>query len=192
LVNGSLSRAKTDLYRLGVGQPLVERADGDSRAAGQQADTPANFCAGLLNLQTAFIAANQSRFSAGPSPVPATGSNLFTFLAARLSASFANLGCAGFGLRNTVSLTQDAQGVAVAAAFSLVRQAPGTQARQTRQDPQNTQPTPTPSAPFPVPSPWTPWTPWDNGWAGSGTGWGDAGTGWGDAGTGWGEVGYGG
>jgi hypothetical protein len=188
LVNGSLSRLKTSLYRLGVGQPLVEGSNDqpfrDSRAAGQQADTPANFCANMLNIQTAFIAASQSRFSASPSPVPATGSNLFTFMAARLSASFANLGCAGFGLKNTVSLTQDAQGVAVAAAFSPVRQAPGTQTQPTQQ---NTQPTPPPSAPFPSPSPWIPWTPWGN----AGTGWGGAGTGWGGAGTGWGDAGYG-
>ena len=47
----------------------------------------------MLNTQTAFIAANQARFSASPSPVPATGNNLFTFMAARLSASFTNLGC---------------------------------------------------------------------------------------------------
>jgi hypothetical protein len=174
MVNGSLSRPKTNLYRLGIGQPLVEGGSdqpfGDSRAAGQHADTPANFCANMLNVQTAFIAANQSRFSASPSPVPATGSNLFTFMAARLSASFANLGCANFGLKNTVGLTQDAQGVAVAAAFSLVPQAPGTPAQQ------NTQPTPAPSTPLPWPSPLTPWTPW--------TPWGNAGTGWGDAGYG--------
>jgi len=174
LVNGSLSRPKTNLYRLGVGQPLVEGGGGqpfgDSRAAGQYAGTPASFCANMLNIQTAFIAASQSRFSASPSPVPATGSNLFTFMAARLSASFANLGCASFGLKNTVSLTQDAQGVAVTAAFSLVRQAPGA---QTQQNAQNTQLTPTPSAPFPSPSPWIPWTPWGN----AGTGWGDAGYG---------------
>ena len=125
--NGALSRPKTNLYRLGVGQPLVTGASnepfGDSRAGGQQADTPANFCANMLNIQTAFIAANRSRFSAGPSPVPATGNNLFTFMAARLSASFTNLGCGAFGLHNTVSLTQDAQGVAVAAKLSLARQA---------------------------------------------------------------------
>jgi hypothetical protein len=182
LVNGSLSRPKTNLYRLGVGQPLVEGGGGqpfgDSRAAGQYAGTPASFCANMLNIQTAFIAASQSRFSASPSPVPATGSNLFTFMAARLSASFANLGCASFGLRNTVSLTQDARGVAVAAAFSLVPQAPGTQAQQTQQAQQaqqDPQPTPAPTAPFPVPSPWAPWTPWDNGWADAGAGWGDAG-----------------
>jgi len=174
LVNGSLSAPKTNLYRLGVGQPLVigglDQPFGDSRAGGQQADTPANFCANMLNLQTAFIAANQARFSASPSPVPATGNNLFTFMAARLSASFANLGCDNFGLRNTVTVTQDAQGVAVAAAFSLVPQVPGTPATATQN-------TPAPSAPpfpvIPIPSPWTPWTPWGN----AGTPWGDAGYG---------------
>jgi hypothetical protein len=177
MVNGSPSRPKTNMYRLGVGQPLViggnDQPFGDSRAGGQQADAPANFCANMLNLQTAFVAANQARFSASPAPVPATGSNLFTFLAARLSASFANLGCADFGLKNTVSLSQDAQGVTVAAAFSLAPQAPGA---QTQQNQQNAQPTPTPSAPFPSPSPWAPWTPW---------------TPWGNAGIPWGEAGYG-
>jgi hypothetical protein len=163
LVNGTFSRPKTNLYRLGVGQPLVigglDQPFGDSRAGGQQADTPANFCADMLNIQTAFVAADQARFSASPSPVPATGNNLFTFMAARLSASFTNLGCGNFGLRNTVALTQDAQGVATAAAFSLVPQAPGTPST-------GTQATPAPSAPpFPViptviPGPWTPWTPW--------------------------------
>ena len=133
MVNGSFSRLKTNLYRLGVGQPLLigglNQPFGDVRAGGQQADTPANFCANMLNIQTPFISANQSRFSASPSPVPATGNNLFTFMAARLSASFTNLGCATFGLHNTVSLTQNGQGVAVAAAFGLVPQTPGTRAR---------------------------------------------------------------
>jgi hypothetical protein len=188
MVNGSFSRPKTNLYRLGVGQPLVigglNQPFGDVRAGGQQADTPANFCANMLNIATPFIAASQSRFSASPSPVPATGNNLFTFMAARLSASFTNLGCAAFGLRNTVSLTQDAQGVAVAATFGLVPQAPGAPAQQPQnpqnaQNAQNAQATPTPSSPFPSPSPWTQWTPW--------TPWWDAGYG----NTGWGNAGYG-
>ena len=167
LVNGSVSAPKTNLYRLGVGQPLVigglGQPFGDSRAGGQQADTPANFCANMLNLQTAFVAADQARFSASPSPVPATGNNLFTFMAARLSASFANLGCGNFGLKNTVTLTQDGQGVAVAAAFSLVRQVPSPPGT-----PRQGQPTSAP--PVPIPSPWTPWTPW-----------GDASNPWGEA-----------
>jgi hypothetical protein len=172
MVNGAVSAPKTNLYRLGVGQPLViggpNQPFGDVTAGGQQADTPANFCASMLNVQTAFIAANTERFSASPSPVPATGSNLFTFLAARLSASFTNLGCGAFGLRNAVSVSLNANGVAVAAAFSLVRQTPsqpqGSQPQGSQPQGQGTQATPTPSAPpvtvIPLPSPWTPWTPW--------------------------------
>jgi hypothetical protein len=182
MVNGAVSAPKTNLYRLGVGQPLVvggpDQPFGDSRAGGQQADTPANFCASMINLQTAFIVANTERFSARPSPVPATGSNLFTFLAARLSASFTNLGCQGFGLRNPVSVSLDAHGVAVAAAFSLVPQTPSqpqasqpqasqpqaSQPQASQPQGQGTQPAPTPSTPpaavIPLPSPWTPWTPW--------------------------------
>ena len=166
MVNGEASRPKTNLYRLGVGQPLVEGAENepfkDSRAGGQQADTPANFCANMLNIQTAFIAADQTPFSASPSPVPATGNNLFTFMAARLSASFTNLGCGAFGLKNTVTLTQDTQGVATAATFSLVPQAPNQPG--TLSTPGTNPSTP----PFPVIStpsqqtPWTPWTPWGN------------------------------
>jgi len=162
LVNGQLSRPKTNLYRLGVGQPLViggtAQPFGDSGAGGQQADTPANFCANMANIQTAFIAADQARFGGNPSPVPATGNNLFTFLAARLSASFTNLGCGAFGVRNTVTLTRDAQGAATAATFSLAPQTPSQPGTQT------TQATPFPGVPpvvvIPTPSPWTPWTPW--------------------------------
>ena len=167
LVNGQLSQPKTNLYRLGVGQPLViggtAQPFGDSRAGGQQADTPANFCANMANIQTAFIAANQARFSGNPSPVPATGNNLFTFLAARLSASFTNLGCGAFGLRNTVTLTQDAQGVATAATFSL---APQTPSQPSTQGTPTTPATPFPSVPpvvvIPIPSSWIPWTPWNS------------------------------
>jgi len=159
-VNGALSRPKTNLYRLGVGQPLVIGTNnepfGDTQARGQQADTPASFCANMLNLQTAFIAANSERFSTSPSPVPAAGRNLFTFLAARLSASFTNLGCQAFGLHDPVSVSLNADGVAVAATFSLVPQAPAAQ-----QSP-GPQATPAPSAIIPtaLPTPWLPWTPW--------------------------------
>jgi hypothetical protein len=140
LFGGQLSAAKTDLYRIGVGQPLVPAGTG--RQIAQQADTPASFCANMLNIQAAFIAANQQRFSVNASPAPATGDSLFTFMAARLSASFTNLGCAAFGLRNTVNLHLDDQGVAVAATFGLAPSLPG-------------------QAQAPAPSqPWAPWTPW--------------------------------
>ena len=159
-VNGAISAPKTNLYRLGVGQPLViggpDQPFGDVNAGGQQADTPANFCASMLNAQTAFIAADAGRFSNSPSPVPAAGDNLFTFLAARLSASFSNLGCQAFGLHNPVSVSQNADGVAVAATLSLVKQTP------TPPQTQTAQPTPAPSELFPtaLPTSWLPWTPW--------------------------------
>jgi hypothetical protein len=166
-VNGQLSQWKTDLYRIGVGQPLViggtQQPFSQSDLGGQQADTPANFCANMLNIGSAFIAANQARFSAAASPVPAMGNSLFTFMAARLSASYTNLGCAGFGLRNTVSLSLDGQGVAIAATLSVARQVPGAS------DPAGTpSPTPsaTPAASFPQPSgsTWSdPWFPWGQG-----------------------------
>ena len=154
LVNGQTSKWKTDLYRIGVGQPLVEGGNrlpfGQSREGGQQADTPANYCASMLNAQTAFIAANAGRFANVASPVPGTGNSLFTFLAARLSASFTNLGCANFGLRNTVNVTTDGNGVATAATFNLAKQVPGTAPSPTSSPTQS--PTLSPSQ-SPSPSP---------------------------------------
>jgi hypothetical protein len=181
LVNGQLSQWKTDLYRVGVGQPLViggtQEPFSQSLDGGQQADTPANFCANMLDIQSAFIAANQARFTATASPAPALGNNLFTFMAARLSASFTNLGCAGFGLRNTVSLGLGTQGVPVSATFSLVRQTPNAQA------PGAQAPSASPS-PVAVPAPgdpewlfgppgesWNPADPWGQGGYGYGGGW---------------------
>ena len=179
LVDGQLSQWKTDLYRIGVGQPLVtggtQQPFSQSGDGGQQADTPANFCANMLNIQSAFIAANQARFSATASPVPATGNNLFTFMAARLSASFTSLGCAAFGLRNTVSLSLDQQGVATGATLSLVRQVPDAPAPSAT-------PAATPTPAFLPPSlpatdPFVPWVPWGSGGYGDygGSGYGDNG-----------------
>ena len=128
-VNGALSRPKTNLYRLGVGQPLVIGGPDTSRSgiharAGSRR-TPRPTSAPTCSISRPPSSPRTGHGSArSPSPVPATGNNLFTFMAARLSASFTNLGCDAFGLHNTVSLTQDAQGVAVAATFSLVPQAP--------------------------------------------------------------------
>jgi hypothetical protein len=183
LVNGQLNQWKTDLYRIGVGQPLViggtQEPFNQSLDGGQQADTPANFCANMLNAQTAFIAANQARFTATASPVPAMGNNLFTFMAARLSASFTNLGCAGFGLRNTVNLGLDGQGVAISAAFSLARQAPGAQAATATPSPNAVPASGDPEwVVVPPGGSWNPADPWGqggygyggNGWSGDGYG----------------------
>jgi hypothetical protein len=54
--------------------------------------------------------------------VPAVGNNLFTFLANRLSMSFANLNCQNYGLTDTVTVTLDDNGVATAATFNTAQQ----------------------------------------------------------------------
>jgi hypothetical protein len=163
MVGDQLSVTKTNLYRAGVDQPPVSGGTrqpffwpGRSRQGGQQASTPANYCANMLNMQTAFLSANQALFAAGPSPVPDAGNNLFTFLASRLSASFANMNCAQFGLHDTVNLTTDDNGVATAATFNLAKQAPGQPAATGSPSP--SQPS-QPSQPAASDSPWTPWNP---------------------------------
>lgn len=183
MTGNGVSVDKTNLYRIGVGQPLLPADEALAGLAmgqdGQAADTPAGFCANMLNIQTPFIAANQARFSAVASPVPLTGSNLYTFMAARLSASYGNLGCAGFNLQNTVELTTGAQGIAVAASLTSREQEPGVAPAAGAAAAPATDPTTAPAAPSnpaapsdppsqapvgqpsPGPSqPWTPSTPW--------------------------------
>ena len=76
----------------------------------------------MVNIQTPFLAANQAAFVGAPSPVPAVGENLFTFLANRLLMSFANLGCQNFGLTNPVTVTLDGAGAAMSALFNTTPQ----------------------------------------------------------------------
>jgi hypothetical protein len=113
--NGNFDAAKTNLYRSNVGQPPVSRQN-------QQQDSPAMYCQNLVNIQTAFLAANQTLLATGPTPVPGTGNNLFTFLANRLNMSFTNLNCQNFGLTNPVAVTLDGNGAAVAATLNTTVQ----------------------------------------------------------------------
>jgi hypothetical protein len=108
---GQFDLTKTNLYRSNVGQPPVS-------AANNKADSPAMYCQNMVNIQTPFLAANQTLLATGTSPVPATGNNLFTFMANRLSMSFTNLNCQNFGLTNPVTVTLDGNGAAVAATFN--------------------------------------------------------------------------
>ncbi len=110
-VNGQQSTMKTDVYRLGVDQLPVTGA--------QTADTPANYCQDMIQIGDPRTALDEKTFSAFASPVPATGNNLFTFLAARLSASWGNLGCGALlNAPDPVNVTVDGNGVATAATFS--------------------------------------------------------------------------
>jgi hypothetical protein len=115
LVNAAQSTTKTNLFRAGVDQTPVSAAQTD--------DTPAMYCANMLNVQTKFINDQKANLINKTSPVPATGNNLFTFLAARLGMSFTNLGCANFGLKNTVTTTLQ-NNVAVAATLNVITQTP--------------------------------------------------------------------
>lgn len=111
LVNDQQSAAKTNLFRVGVHQPPL--------GAGQNADTPANYCKHMMQIGMARIQQDQQQFSNFATPVADTGNNLFTFLAARLSGSFENLGCGALlNAPNPVNLTTDANGVATGATFS--------------------------------------------------------------------------
>jgi hypothetical protein len=113
--NDQFDAAKTDLYREEVGQAPV---DGQNN----QSSSPAMYCQNMINIQTPFLAANQTLLATGQSPVTGTGDNLFTFLANRLSMSFTNLGCQNFGLTNPVTVTLNGQGSAIAATFNTTQQ----------------------------------------------------------------------
>jgi hypothetical protein len=113
--NGNLDEAKTNLYREELGQAPVSNQTNRS-------SSPAMYCQNMVNIQTSFLAANQTLLATGQSPVTAVGNNLFTFLANRLSMSFTNLGCQNFGLTNPVTVTLDGAGVATAATFNTTPQ----------------------------------------------------------------------
>ena len=115
LVNNAFSVAKTNLYRSNVGQPPVS-------AANDAADSPANYCQNMVNVQTPFLQNNQALLATGATPVPGTGNNLLTFMANRLSMSFTNLNCQNFGLTDPVTVTLDGNGAATAATFNVTQQ----------------------------------------------------------------------
>jgi hypothetical protein len=115
---GQFDAAKTNLYRAEVGQPPVNWAN-------DRFDSPAMYCKNMLNFQVPFLEANQALLATGPTPVPAVGNNLFTFLANRLSMSFTNLNCQNFGLTDPVTVTVDGTGAATAATFTGAGQSAG-------------------------------------------------------------------
>ncbi|HKT03206.1 MAG TPA: hypothetical protein VJT31_27070, partial [Rugosimonospora sp.] len=111
LVNANPSMRKTNLFRVGVDQHPIGAADNGSGAT---------YCTNLFTnpagIQRVFN--DQAIFVNGKSPDPAAANNLFTFLAQRGSASFTNLNCQNFGLKNPITLTVDGNGVVIAATFT--------------------------------------------------------------------------
>ena len=80
----------------------------------------AAYCQNLVNLQAPFLAANQDVLASAPGP--AGGTNLFTYLASRLSASFSGLGCRQFGLTDPVTVVRDQAGAVTTASFDTTPQ----------------------------------------------------------------------
>ena len=113
--SGQFDAAKDNLYREEVGQAPISGRN-------NKTSSPAMYCQNMVNIQTPFLAANQTLLATGQSPVTTVGDNLFTFLANRLSMSFTNLSCQTFGLTNPVTVTLNGQSVAVAATFNTTKQ----------------------------------------------------------------------
>jgi hypothetical protein len=112
---GAIDVAKTDLYRSEIGQAPVSGKT-------EQTSSPLMFCQDLVNIQTPFVAANQTLLAKWPSPVPTTGDTLYTFLASRLGSSFDNLACQNFGLANPVAIVTDGAGAATQATLNTATQ----------------------------------------------------------------------
>jgi hypothetical protein len=113
--NGNFDATKTNMYRAEVGQAPISNQN-------SQNDSPAMYCQNMVNIQTPFLAANQTLLATGTSPVPAVGNNLLNFMANRLNMSFTNLNCQNFGLTNPVAVTLGGNGAAVAATFTTTVQ----------------------------------------------------------------------
>jgi hypothetical protein len=114
LVGGNFSVAKTNVYRAETDQPLLA-------ANTSTAQNAATYCQDMVNLQTPVLQLD-APMEQGTSPVPALGSTLANFLAARENASFTNLNCQNFGLTNPVTLTLDGNGVAIGATYTTTTQ----------------------------------------------------------------------
>ncbi len=68
-----LDATKTNLYREELGQAPISTQN-------NQTSSPAMFCQNMVDIQTPFLAANQTLLATGQSPVPGVGDNLLTFL----------------------------------------------------------------------------------------------------------------
>src|SRR5215471_4802547 len=116
LVGGTMSIAKTNVYRSLVDQPLLPGFTNPATVA-------ASYCQNMVNIQPARSNLDMTAEAAFGTPVAAVGNNLATFLGNRLAMSFTNLNCGNFGLADPSTPTLDGNGVATAIAYSLTQQA---------------------------------------------------------------------
>jgi hypothetical protein len=115
LVAGQFSIGKTNTYRMETDQPLLATNANKNQNA-------ATYCQDMVNTAPARLQLDSAKEVGFTSPVPATGNNLATFMGARLAASFTNLNCQNFGLKNPVTVTTDGNGVATAVTYNVAQQ----------------------------------------------------------------------
>ena len=115
LVGGQFSIGKTNTFRLLVDQPLLPRN-------ANKMELSAMYCQDMTDIAPAKLQLDEAMEANFTTPVPATGNNLATFMGARVAASFTNLGCATFGLKNPVTVTVDGNGVATAVTYNTAQQ----------------------------------------------------------------------
>jgi hypothetical protein len=112
LNNGNIDLNKLNAYRRGVDQPPVASADAASTKT---------YCQNYATVGASRIAADAPFTVTRPSPDPAVGDNLFTFLAQRFVDSYGadNLKCNQLlGKDSPIATTQNADGVAISATFN--------------------------------------------------------------------------
>ena len=114
----SESRAKTNVYRIGVNMPRLGTGSNTDEGS------PVEYCNKLIKIQPPFLASFQRQFNAVKTPDAGIGNNLFTFLCNRFLQSLPNLDC-----RNTtipIKCDLDDAGSATACTISATHTA-GTQ-----------------------------------------------------------------
>lgn len=84
--SGAISNDKTNNYRIGVNQPLLNAANSDNGST-------LSYCNNMVEFAPPWLLINEAIFSAQATPDPAVGNNLFTFLCNRYLQSFVNLAC---------------------------------------------------------------------------------------------------
>ena len=115
LVNGGYSIDKTNVYRSLVDQPLL--ADGTNPAL-----VAMDYCQNMVNIAPTHNKQDWDREVAWRTPVADVGTNLATFMAGRLDASFGNLNCDKFGLKDPADLTTNENGAATGATYDTTQQ----------------------------------------------------------------------
>ncbi|MBO0792241.1 MAG: hypothetical protein J2P36_15020 [Ktedonobacteraceae bacterium] len=113
LVDGKLNLDKLNAYRAGVNMAPVNSF--------RQADTR-TYCTQMLTIAPKRFQLDEQLTRARPSPDPATGNNLFTFLAARFNDAVGpdNLNCEKLvNQKSPITITTDENGVAIDAKINL-------------------------------------------------------------------------